>query len=131
MTADLVAGLPHRPPMLLLDSAAAESDEAVTAWRTVRAGDPWCAPEGLPAYLVLESWLQACATLLRADAEVLVGGLRGVQVTRAVRVGETVVHRIRVLHCDGAATLFTGIASVGVETVLTVDQAIIAVTTKD
>lgn len=131
MTADPLAALPHRWPMLLLDSATVESDEAVTAFRTVSAGDPWCGSEGLPPYLVLESWLQACATLLRTPAEVLVGGLRAVRATRAVRPGETIVHRGRVLRRLDAAALFTGTSSVGAETILTVEQATIAITAED
>jgi 3-hydroxyacyl-[acyl-carrier-protein] dehydratase len=123
---DFGAVLPHREPMLLLDEAQVlEGGAAVTARRTVTADDPWCGPDGVPAHLVLESWLQACAVLAHAG-EVLVGGLRGVTATRAIRVGETIEHQVRVLYRGGDGALFTGSASVGAETVLTVEQASIA-----
>jgi hypothetical protein len=69
--------------------------------------------------------------MLSTEAEVLVGGLREVLATRAVRAGETITHHVRVLRRLDASALFTGSASVGAETVLTVGQATIAITAKD
>jgi len=132
MITDLTAALPHRWPMLLLDEVTElDPGTSLVARRTVTAGDPWCGPNGFPPYLVLESWLQACAVLLPAGADILVGGLRGVHATRAIQPGETVEHHTRVRYRRGDAALFTGTASVGAETVLTVDQASIASTPRD
>lgn len=125
--------LPHRWPMLLLDEVVAvEPGVGLIARRTIAAGDPWCGPEGLAPCLVLESWLQACAALLRSGpdgpVDVLVGGLRGIRVTRALRPGETVEHRVSVVRGFDTSAIFSGTAVVGDETVLTAEQATIATT---
>jgi 3-hydroxyacyl-[acyl-carrier-protein] dehydratase len=125
--------LPHRWPMLLLDEVVAvEPGVRLVARRSVSAGDPWCGPTGFAPYLVLESWLQACAALLRLGsdgaADVLVVGLRGIRATRALRPGETVEHRVSVVRGFDTSAIFSGVSVVGDETVLTAEQATIATT---
>jgi 3-hydroxyacyl-[acyl-carrier-protein] dehydratase len=126
---DLARSLPHRWPLLLLDEVVTmEAGVGLVATRTVSASDPWCGAQGLPPYLVLESWLQACAVLLCAAtaAEVLVVGVRGARVTRAIHPGETIEHRVEVVRSLDTSAIFTGSAIAGTETVLTVEQVTIA-----
>jgi len=125
--------LPHRWPMLLLDEVvAAEPGVALIARRMVSAGDPWCGPGGLAPYLVLESWLQACAALLSLGAGTvavpLVGALRGVRVARAVHPGEMLEHRVFIDRSIDTAAIFSGLALVDGETVLAAEHVTITIT---
>jgi 3-hydroxyacyl-[acyl-carrier-protein] dehydratase len=125
---DPAALLPHRPPMLLLDEVLpVEPGASLVALRSPRAGDPWCGPDGLAAYLVLESWLQACVALVRHSSgrarKVLVGGLREARVTRAVRLGETLVHHVHLVRVLDSSAICAGTGTVGGEIVLSVAQA--------
>lgn len=133
--ADLRRLLPHRSPMLLLDEVAAvEPGVRLIARKTISAGDLWCGPGGFAPYLVLESWLQACAALVcwddpRPDAGagggVLVAGLRDVWVGRPAFLGQTIEHRVEVVRSMGGSAICTGTGVIADETILTVAQVTI------
>lgn len=123
---DLNRVLPHRPPMLLVDRVEdVAAGHRLTGLRTVRADQDFYA-DGLPAYLVLESWLQSAAVLL-ADAApgrlVYVGALRDVFLGRPVLAGETVEHSVRVVRSIGDLAVCAGSSAVGADQVLRVGQA--------
>jgi 3-hydroxyacyl-[acyl-carrier-protein] dehydratase len=136
--ADLHRLLPHRPPMLLVDEVVAvEPGVWLIARKTVSAGDPWCGSGGLAPYLVLESWLQACAALVcwdepQPDASVgggvLVAGLRDVWVGRPAFVGQTIEHRVEVVRSMAGSAICTGSAVIADETMLTVTQVTVGFT---
>lgn len=131
--ADLRRLLPHRSPMLLLDEVAAvEPGVRLTARKTISADDPWCGPAGFAPYLVLESWLQACAALVcwdnphvGAGGEVLIAGLRDVWVARPAFVGQTIEHRVEMVRSMGGSAICTGTGVIADEIMLTVAQVTI------
>ncbi|MGW3964202.1 3-hydroxyacyl-ACP dehydratase FabZ family protein [Amycolatopsis sp. NPDC005003] len=122
--------LPHRSPMLLLDEiTTVEPGVRLVARRTIAADAPWCRT-GLAPYLLLESWLQACAALAcweapQPEGEVLVAGLRDVQAVRPARPGETVEHHVELVRRVTGSAICTGTGSIGGETVLSVGQVTI------
>lgn len=64
----LVELLPHRPPMLLLDSVVTSGPDLVICTLTVRAGDPYVGPNGVAALLSLEYMAQAAAAYVGLSA---------------------------------------------------------------
>jgi 3-hydroxyacyl-[acyl-carrier-protein] dehydratase len=122
---DLSRVLPHRPPMVLVDRVEdVTPGHRLTGLRTVRADQDFYA-DGLPAYLVLESWLQSAAVLLAGVAParvVYVGGLRDVLLGRSVLAGETVEHSVRIVRSVGDLAVCAGSSAVGADPVLRVGQ---------
>jgi 3-hydroxyacyl-[acyl-carrier-protein] dehydratase len=128
---ELTGLLPHRPPMLLLDRVDnVEPGRCLTGQLTVRADRPWCA-DGLPPYLVLESWLQSAAVLVgwgrsEGDPIVLVGGLRDVLLGRTASAGEIVTHRVDMVKSAAGVAMCAGTASAGAQSILRVGQVTIS-----
>jgi predicted hotdog family 3-hydroxylacyl-ACP dehydratase len=90
--------IPHRPPMVLVDSVIEYGPQRITARRTVRQGEPFVNPDGLEDAALLEVIAQ---TIAAGDAlyarskkgRVLRGyltGMTGVAVHSRARIGETI-----------------------------------------
>lgn len=127
--------LPHRPPMLLVDTVltiepGASASVAYTI--TVGAGGADTGPHTpMPWPLVVESWGQAAALLalwdepspdVRTGNVLLFGGARTVTFGAAPLPGTTLVHKVELLADAGGATLLTGSTWVGDTQVLEVGQ---------
>jgi 3-hydroxyacyl-[acyl-carrier-protein] dehydratase len=129
---DVTRLLPHREPMLLVDQVRdVQPGSHLTGLMTVRADQPWYA-DGIPPYLVLESWLQSAAALVvlgggRAGCVTLVGALRSVHFGRAALDGETVEHRVQMVKSVGDTAICAGTGVVGTEPILRVGHATIVV----
>jgi predicted hotdog family 3-hydroxylacyl-ACP dehydratase len=90
--------IPHRPPMVLIDTVTEYGPERIRAERTVRVGDPFVTDDGLDDSALLEVIAQ---TIAAGDAlyarskggKVLRGyltGLTGVKLLGRAAVGETI-----------------------------------------
>lgn len=60
--------LPHRAPMLLLDTALGFSASAAVAAATIRADHPFATPLGVPAHVGIELMAQTCGVYIGARA---------------------------------------------------------------
>lgn len=142
--AQIALRLPHRHPMLLVDRVLALTPgRAVRAVKAVTASEPWFRPrrpsevvdDRLPASLLIESWCQAACLLAAWDEPtpdvlagqvLLFGSLADVQLPGAVRTGDVVEHRARLVRSDGGVFVFEGTAAVAGRPVLRVGQALVA-----
>jgi 3-hydroxyacyl-[acyl-carrier-protein] dehydratase len=134
--------LPHRPPMLLLDEVReAVPGESLVAVKAVTPAEPCyegLVPEADDAYppsLLIESWCQAAALLALLDAPnpdvlsgrvALFGGIGGLRLGRPVRPGDLLVHRAWLSRLFEDVAMLTGTAEVDGETVLAVEQIVVA-----
>jgi 3-hydroxyacyl-[acyl-carrier-protein] dehydratase len=134
--------LPHRHPMLLVDEVrAAVPGESLVAAKAVTADEPCFqglvpgAEVAYPPTLLIESWCQAAALLAVLDAPnpdvltgrvALFGSIAGLRFGRPVRPGDVLVHRARLGRLFPDAAMLTGTAEVDGETVLEVDQIVVA-----
>ncbi|MGH3757365.1 3-hydroxyacyl-ACP dehydratase FabZ family protein [Actinophytocola sp.] len=129
--------IPHRPPMLLLDRVdGLVPGERLTATRTVRADEPWCAGRSAyPAVLVVESWCQAAGVLAVYDAPglsaesgrvMLLGGVQGVELAGPVSPGDRVEHLVRLSASATDAGVLTGESCVDGRVVLRVRRIVVA-----
>jgi 3-hydroxyacyl-[acyl-carrier-protein] dehydratase len=142
-TAGVKRLLPHRFPMLLVDSVlTAVLGESVVALKSVTVNEPCYAglPEdgadhGYPPTLLVESWCQAAALLVCLDAPnpdvltgqvALFGGISGLRFGAAVRPGSQLVHRARPVKLLDSAAVLSGTVEVAGRTVLEVDAVTIA-----
>jgi 3-hydroxyacyl-[acyl-carrier-protein] dehydratase len=147
---DIKRLLPHRHPMLLLDTVTElVAGQRACATKAVSAGEPWYrdvpddAPVSgyaYPAVLVVESWCQCAALLAAAEpgagepgaAEpgagtvAVLGGLSGVTFERDVYPGEVLEHRARLVRHLAGAWIVEGESRVGQARVLHVEQAMVA-----
>ncbi|UFQ16224.1 MULTISPECIES: 3-hydroxyacyl-ACP dehydratase FabZ family protein [Streptomyces] len=154
--AEIKRRIPHRHPILLIDRVLdLEPGRQLTALKAVTCDEPWyeAVPDtaddtayDYPAALVIESWCQAASLLLTADeptpgandatgthgtggtggALMLFGGMSGVRLLRPVRPGDVMRHRVRLSRSFGDTVMYEGESTVDGETVLEVDQIIIA-----
>lgn len=81
--------LPHRPPLVLLDSLLRFDDESALAQVCLRPDHPFARPQGVPVHVGIELMAQACgahvgALAKQAGAKVQLGFLLG---TRAFSAG--------------------------------------------
>lgn len=141
--AGIMALLPHRFPMLLLDAVlAATAGESVLATKAVTANEPCYAAlpagstdAGYPPTLLVESWCQAAALLACLDSPnpdvltgqvALFGGISGLRFGAPVLPGSVLVHRARLVKLFDRAAVLTGTTEVAGATVLEVDNVTIA-----
>ena len=110
--------IPHRPPVLCIDSVLAVDDHEATAERLVRDdatvhGEIW--------ELWLVEGLAQTAAVLNGRHERVAGvqrrkgmlvGIRGLKIHRNVRAGETVRFRVELIKRMGAVALVAGEASI-------------------
>jgi predicted hotdog family 3-hydroxylacyl-ACP dehydratase len=90
--------VPHRPPMVLVDSVVEYGPQRITARRTVRQGEPFVDSDGLDDAALLEVIAQTIAAgdALYAKSKkgrVLRGyltGMTGVAIHSRARIGETI-----------------------------------------
>jgi 3-hydroxyacyl-[acyl-carrier-protein] dehydratase len=142
-TAGVKRLLPHRFPMLLVDSVlTAVLGESVVALKTVTVNEPCyaglgedSADHGYPPTLLVESWCQAAALLVCLDAPnpdvltgqvALFGGISGLRFGAPVRPGSQLVHRAWPVKLLDNAAVLSGAAEVAGRTVLEVDAVTIA-----
>src|SRR5262245_39868202 len=96
----ILAAIPHRPPMLLLDEVVEWEQERIVCQKTFRA-DEWFFqghyPEFplVPGVLLCEAAMQAGAVLLskhvKGDGVPVAGRLNDVKFKRMIRPGDTIV----------------------------------------
>jgi 3-hydroxyacyl-[acyl-carrier-protein] dehydratase len=136
--AEIARRLPHRHPMLLVDSVTeVVPGERLTAVKAVTASEPWfrAASGGpFPTVLLMESLCQAAALLAVWDAPatgalgtkaMLLGSISDVTVHAPVEPGSVVHHRVRISRDLGDSFLLAGESFVEDELVLRVGQVLI------
>lgn len=99
--AEILAAIPHRPPMLLLDEIVERSDERIVCRKTFRAEEFFFQghyPEFpiVPGVILCEAAMQAGAVLLSSQVTAgkkvpVAGRLSDGKFKRMVRPGETIV----------------------------------------
>ncbi len=143
--AELKRRLPHRHPMLLLDRVVqVESGARLIARKAVTCNEPWYErladdaaerDHDYPAVLLVESCCQAAGLLATWDAPVpdargdrvmLFGGISGVRISGRVRPGDVVEHQVRLVRSFADTVIFEGRSTVGDETVMEIEQLVIA-----
>ena len=90
--------IPHRPPMVLIDTVTEYGPVRICARRTVREGEPFVGPDGLEDAALLEVIAQTIAAgdalyARSKNGKVLRGyltGLTGVKIHRRAALGETI-----------------------------------------
>lgn len=125
-TADIMALIPHRAPMLLLDAVSRLEPEELTARKAISRAEPWYA--GLPAdapaeafayptALMIESWCQAACVLAAHGAAgdeesggrvALFGSISDVEVLGAAGPGDVLTHHARLVKALDDAWIFEG-----------------------
>jgi 3-hydroxyacyl-[acyl-carrier-protein] dehydratase len=139
---DVLAGLPHRYPMLLVDRVVEMSPgEHIRAVKAVTLNELWYAgigPDGPPqdlAYpqlLLVESWGQTAGLLANTSTQLppgkvmLFGAMADVTFGRRVWPGEVIEHTARVLKSLGDTVIFEGVSRVGGDEVLGVGRMVMA-----
>ncbi|HLX49659.1 MAG TPA: hypothetical protein VKS82_15125 [Streptosporangiaceae bacterium] len=141
--AEIMAKLPHRCPMLLVDRLAEfVPGERLTGVKTVTASEPWFqdlqpgAPAVFPPGLLIESWCQAAALLTLwdtprpsvLDGEVpLLGSLSDVTIEGLVEPGSVVLHHARLVRDLGATLILEGTSTVDGRPVLRIGRMIMVI----
>ncbi|HZM79784.1 MAG TPA: hypothetical protein VFC19_28980 [Candidatus Limnocylindrales bacterium] len=135
---DLKAILPHREPMLLIDSV---EERDLIGVKAVTLGEPCFAglhpddDHSYPEVLMVESWCQAAGVLAvhdRPNPDVmtgrvtLFGSISDVTFHAPVRPGDVMRHRVSPLKIMSDAAVFEGHAFVDRRPVMTVGQIVIA-----
>lgn len=142
---DIAAVLPHRYPMLLVDRVLEiMPGRSVLATKAVTANEPWFRRAGdgadpaayhYPPVLLIESWCQAASLLAawprRGSAELaglvaLFGGMSELRFGSAVRPGDLLEHRARIVRDLGDTWILEGESRVGDAVVLEVGSAMTA-----
>lgn len=123
--------LPHRPPILLVDSVDAHAPDALVASWTPRTDEPWCVPgQPYPVALVVESWCQAAGVLAVQAGEpggtMLLGSVQGAVFGDRVRLGERIEHRVRMTRSFGDTAMLSGQSLVAGRVVLSVKRIVVA-----
>lgn len=117
--------IPHRPPMVLIDTVTEYGPVRICARREVREGDPFVRADGLEDAALLEVIAQTIAAgdalyARSKNGKVLRGyltGLTGVKLHRRAGVGEIIdVRADRLKRMDGMG-LFDAVARIGAETI--------------
>jgi len=143
-SAAIRARLPHRYPMLLVDRVTElVPGVRLTALKAVTSNEPWYSGLGpdaaeedfrYPQTLLIESWCQAAGVLATWDDPnpevlngkvMLFGGISGVEYHRPVLPGDVLEHRIELSRALGDTLIFEGVGTVGGNTVLTVERAVL------
>jgi 3-hydroxyacyl-[acyl-carrier-protein] dehydratase len=143
-TAGLVARIPHRYPMLLVDRVVAvEPGEWLVAVKAVTASEPCYARAAgaaplhtyrYPAPLLLESLAQTAVVLaawtspnpdVRSGKLPLAASVRGVRFLRAVHPGDLIEHRVQRRTTVGDMLFISAVSTVDGEPVLEVDQFVL------
>ncbi len=125
---ELIALLPHRPPMLLLEDAETEGDRALVAHQTIAAESPFLAghfPDFpvWPGALLLEAMAQTTAIYLLStrdglrEGEVPVLGAVDCRFLHPVFPGDRIEYRSELVRRIGDLGLFQVTASRGGEVV--------------
>ncbi|WP_433192017.1 3-hydroxyacyl-ACP dehydratase FabZ family protein [Nocardia sp. CA-107356] len=139
--AEIYRLLPHRSPALLLDRVIeVVPGERVTAIKAITVDAIWY--EGVdgddyayPGTLLVESFGQAAAILLAeawrpgsgiTDDVPILGGLSGVHFDKPVLPGDVVWHHVHVDRVLGDNALISGRSTVDGDTVMRIDQVILA-----
>lgn len=142
-TAGIKLLLPHRYPMLLVDSVREiVPGESLVAVKAVTVNEPCYADlpdeatdHAYPPTLLIESWSQAAALLACLDSPnpdvlasrvALFGGIGDLRFGRPVQPGTLLVHRARLVRLFRDAAVFAGSSEVDGETVLEVERVVIA-----
>ena len=141
----IAARLPHRYPMLLVDSVSEiEISQGLVAHKAITANEPWYA--GLeesaqpsdwmyPQSLLLESWCQAASLLATWEAPnpsvaegrvMLFGGMSSVLFEEPVMPGCVLEHRVRVQRALPDTLLVEGECMTGAKLVLSVGSVVLA-----
>ncbi|MET8093886.1 3-hydroxyacyl-ACP dehydratase FabZ family protein [Micromonospora sp. NPDC005220] len=138
---DVLAALPHRYPMLLVDRVAEVAPgRHIRALKAVTLNEPWYAasvpgsPADLayPQVLLVESWGQAAGLLANVSFPtepgqvMLFGSMSDVTFGRPVRPGDVIEHDARVLKSLGDTVVFEGSSRVGDDEVLGVGRMVMA-----
>jgi 3-hydroxyacyl-[acyl-carrier-protein] dehydratase len=146
----IMAVLPHRYPMLLLDRVVEiVPGRSLVARKAVSGAEPWytgdVASVGYPPVLLVESWCQAAAVLslgagpaggrpagggpageADADKVLLFGSISGLRLTGRVLPGDVVEHHVRLTRAVADTVVVHGESRVGDAVVLAVDRVLIA-----
>ena len=146
---DVLAALPHRFPILLVDRVReVVPGERLTAVKVVSLNEPWYAgvastgtPPAYPRTLLIESWGQAAAllagvekpqesdsTALGSDtgSTPLFGSVTGLRFHRPVHPGDVLIHRVRLAKRMGDNLIFEGDTLCDGEPVITVQRMVLA-----
>lgn len=139
---DIKAVLPHRDPILLVDSVeGGGSPEELVCVKAITRGEPSFAglhaedDHSYPQVLMVESFCQAAGVLAARDQPnpdvlngrvTLFGAIKGVSFHAPVRPGDFMRHRVSAVKLTADAAVFTGHTFVGGQPVMTVGQIVIA-----
>lgn len=139
---DLKAILPHRDPILLIDSVEGPgSPEQLVGVKAVRPGEPSFAglhaddDHSYPQVLMVESFCQAAGVLAAHDQPnpdvlngkvTLFGAIKGVSFHAPVRPGDVMRHRVSAVKITADAAVIQGHTFVDRQPVMTVGQIVIA-----
>ncbi|WP_424187020.1 3-hydroxyacyl-ACP dehydratase FabZ family protein [Actinokineospora sp. G85] len=132
--------LPHRFPMLLVDSVlAVEPGVSATVLKAVSRNEPWYAgsggPQDYPEVLLVESWAQAAGIAIgaadpdpdvRTGSVMLFGSLADIEFHGPVRPGDVLEHRVRVVKALGGTVVLEGECLLRGEPVFTVSRMVVA-----
>jgi 3-hydroxyacyl-[acyl-carrier-protein] dehydratase len=148
--AGVLAVLPHRYPMLLVDRVlAVEPGERLTAVKAVTFGESWYQRFGAdvrqedlayPQALLLESWGQAAGILgllghpdptVADDTVMVVGSAVGVRFHGPVFPGDVLEHDVRMFRALSDTMIFEGVSRRGGEVVFEVDRMTMALRPAD
>ena len=137
-SAAILARLPHRAPMLLVDRAC-RHDGGIDATYAVTTAAPWFAGADpasarsasiLPRAIALESFLQASGLLFAADdapdASLIFSGASDIRFHGDARLGDTLVHRLRPDRLFDGAALLSGTIALGDRLLASIDQVLVA-----
>lgn len=141
----IVERIPHRAGMLLVDRVVElVPGDRVLAVKAVGYAEPWyqrIAPPlrdedlAYPHALLLESWNQAAAVLataerpntdVRSGMVMMLGSATGVSFGAPVLPGSLLEHRVRLVRRIDDTMIFSGVTTVGTDTVLEVDSVVLA-----
>ncbi|MFZ5889619.1 MAG: 3-hydroxyacyl-ACP dehydratase FabZ family protein [Myxococcota bacterium] len=136
--------LPHRYPMLLIDSVVElVPNDSIRARKAISLNEPWYAnmagpstqhSHAYPSVLLIESWCQAAALLATLEepspnvldgSVMLFGRLSNAQLHRDAFPGEVIEHRVQLVRRVGETAIFEGDARIHGELVLQVGQVMV------
>lgn len=138
MAHPLIATLPHRPPMVLVDditdlypgdriTTVKHIDPIEICYRDANPLAPY------PVTLLLESFVQSAALLwfgsdpVHPGEQLLFAGITNADIGAPPIPGQTIVHHVKLLACIGSNAFFTGHCEVpGSPTALTVERVALA-----
>src|SRR5579863_10665586 len=116
--------LPHRYPMLLVDSILELDEERVVGIKNVTVNEPFFAghfPEYpvMPGVLIIEAMAQVAGVLVlsgipdRKNKLVLLAGVDGAKFRKPVRPGDQLRMEMKVLRSRASMAKVSGVATVG------------------